>query len=264
VAWNGSVWVATGPVAAAYSYDGITWTGVAVPCSYNVTGLAWNGSFWLAGGGVYNSNYTSPIVSSSDGITWNRVPGVITLVDGINTVGGYGIAWNGSLWVAVGQAGNVNNTIITSTDGITWTGRGTTVFSTYGYGVAWNGSVWVAVGTGGFTVATSSDGITWTGLAPSLLFSTQGMGIASRRVLPYTGAPTFPDRYVRGTITAGGTGSVLTTYTDIKPYSIVSISRNSTTAVNARPAFVSSIQGGTGFTITNTVPDTSTYNYIVM
>lgn len=46
-----------------------------------------------------------------------------------------GVAWNGSLWVAVGEG---TNSIATSPDGITWTGLGTTIFTTGGSGVAWN------------------------------------------------------------------------------------------------------------------------------
>ena len=79
---------------------------------------------------------------------------------------GYGVAWNGTMWVAVGQG---TNTIAYSSDGITWTGLGTSAFSSVGHGVAWNGTRWVAVGQGTNTIAYSSDGITWTGLGTSTL-----------------------------------------------------------------------------------------------
>jgi hypothetical protein len=50
------------------------------------------------------------------------------------SAGGYGIAWNGTLWVAVGEAGA--NTIATSPDGVNWTGRGSNVFPARGVAVA--------------------------------------------------------------------------------------------------------------------------------
>ena len=107
------------------------------------------------------------IVTSLDGITWT--PATSTPITSV-----WGIAWNGSYWVAVGSG--AINTIATSPDGINWTGRGRTVFTTQGNGIAWNGSYWVAVGQGTNTIATSSDGITWT---PSTLSPfTVGRGIA--------------------------------------------------------------------------------------
>ena len=49
---------------------------------------------------------------------------------------GYGVAWNGTRWVAVGQDAS-GNSIAYSHDGITWYGAGNTVLNT-GYGVAGN------------------------------------------------------------------------------------------------------------------------------
>ena len=87
------------------------------------------------------------------------------------------MAWNGSLWVAVGIG---KNTIATSKDGKTWTASKNSIFKKNGttkyegcLGVAWNGSYWVAVGAGVSggedditkvkgKIATSKDGKTWT------------------------------------------------------------------------------------------------------
>lgn len=71
----------------------------------------------------------------------------------------YRIAYNNSLYVAVGAGG----LLITSTDGITWTSR------TSGFGandircVVWDAtnSLWIAAGGNG-TITTSPDGTTWT------------------------------------------------------------------------------------------------------
>lgn len=79
---------------------------------------------------------------------------------------GFGVAWSGTLWVAVG---NGTCSIATSTDGISWTPRDMfNVITSTGYGVAWNGFLWVVAGYSGGTtntnsIATSPDGITWTG-----------------------------------------------------------------------------------------------------
>jgi hypothetical protein len=85
------------------------------------------------------------------------------------------IAYNGTLWVAVGQG---SNTIAWSVDGSSnWTGLGTATFSTAGNDVAWNGQMWMAVGQGGNTLASSTDGKIWTGLGTTT-FTSSGNGIA--------------------------------------------------------------------------------------
>jgi hypothetical protein len=86
--------------------------------------------------------------------------------------------------------------------------------------------------------------------------------VASRTVLPYDGSNSFPPTF-RGTITANGTTGVTGLNPNVKSYSNIILNRNST-GVTGAPAFVSSVLGGTGFTIVNTVPDTSTYNYMIM
>ena len=53
-----------------------------------------NGSLWVAVG-----LGTNTIATSSDGITWIPVENS----NNIFTNYGYGVAWNGSLWVAVGK-----------------------------------------------------------------------------------------------------------------------------------------------------------------
>lgn len=68
------------------------------------------------------------------------------------------VAWNGTVWCAIGQ-----NTAVaaTSPDGFTWTER--TLPSTSDWRkVVWNGTVFCAIAWGGTVAATSPDGITWT------------------------------------------------------------------------------------------------------
>ena len=70
------------------------------------------------------------------------------------------IAWNGSLWVAVGPG---INTIATSTDGIIWTGLGNHIF-TEATSICWNKAYWVAGGSGTNSLAYSMNGSDWIGL----------------------------------------------------------------------------------------------------
>ena len=120
VAWNGSIWVAAGlgKNAIATSKDGITWKAsksansvfkvlVDVEDDFPVTaecsGVAWNGSLWVAASIAKNA-----IGTSKDGITWTasksansifKIPGAFGHVP---PNGAVDVAWNGSLWVAVG------------------------------------------------------------------------------------------------------------------------------------------------------------------
>ena len=74
-----------------------------------------------------------------------------------------GIAWNGSIFCAVGYRNN-NVYIVTSTDGETWIEHSPTKNGIL-YNVAWNGSIFCAVGYGSGDadayIITSTDGITW-------------------------------------------------------------------------------------------------------
>ena len=154
VAWNGTMWVAVGNGTGntiAYSYDGITWTGLSTSIfSTSGNGIAWNGKMWIAAG-----TGTNRLGYSYDGINWTGATTTNILV-----TSGNGVAWNGNLWVAVGSGGN---TIAYSSNGTSWNGATTTnIFSTSGNGVAWNGNMWIAGGQGTNTLAYSYDGMTWT------------------------------------------------------------------------------------------------------
>jgi hypothetical protein len=110
--------------------------------------------------------------------------------------GGWGVAWNGAMWVAVGADGLSTVKAVYSYDGSTWSESDLRTVASYGveFGVTWNGSVWIASGAdaSGHTVAYSSNGVNWTE-APSSsnVFvgsggNATGLCLASRRVLPYT------------------------------------------------------------------------------
>ena len=159
-------WVAVGRTgnSIAYSFDGISWTGIgtSIFSTYGL-GVAWNGTRFVATGAGTNS-----IAYSTDGISWTGIGTAIFSTQG------NGVAWNGTRFVATGSG---TNTIAYSTDGISWTGIGTAIFSTSGVNVAWNGTIFVAVGQGTNSIAYSSDGISWTGIGTSI-FSTSGYGVA--------------------------------------------------------------------------------------
>jgi hypothetical protein len=133
---------------------------------------------WVA---VGNANNSTSISYSSDGILWKGITGSTDIFSR-----GRGVAWNGQMWVAVGEEGDsittLNNTIAYSYDGIIWTGvTGSTDIFSNGRGVAWNGNMWVAVGqkaTNGRSIAYSYDGKTWKIDTYGNDFLSNGYGVA--------------------------------------------------------------------------------------
>ena len=204
------------------STNGITWTiRPFTDAKYGSGyGIAWNGSAWTAVGQFQINDWgnikNAPIIISADGITWSEpifpiipitpiIQGILNLPDAklatsysasLNSV-----AWNGQLWVAVG---NITLTIgigITQTyyigqivtcsdiNNLIWTMRPIANLETIdnysaaseGKAVAWNGQLWVAVGVFGVTpkyITTSSDGINWsTPISPANVISGQANGV---------------------------------------------------------------------------------------
>jgi hypothetical protein len=84
VAWDGSLWVATGshPNNLATSPDGITWTLRTSQIPGIVTGIASNGDLWVT---VGQGGAAASIATSPDGITWTARTSPFT-------VGAYGVA----------------------------------------------------------------------------------------------------------------------------------------------------------------------------
>ena len=163
----------------AYSYNGIDWIPVVNSSNifaYAGLAVAWNGIRWVAVGTGNNA-----IAYSPNGIDWTAVPTSITIGDLVYDMTvfdfGNGIAWNGTLWVAVGQG---DNSIAYSSDGITWSGSSYSYnIFTVGRGIVWNGTIWVAVGEGPiYTIAYSYNGINWDGVPGSKNILYQALGIA--------------------------------------------------------------------------------------
>ena len=110
---------------------------------------------------------------STDGKFWNTSSG------GFST-GGYGVAWNGSLWVAAGDGGSSASNMMWSTDGKTWNPPTGNTFYSLGRSVAWNGSLWVAAGnavSAAGSMMWSTDGKTWNASANNT-FSGAGNAVA--------------------------------------------------------------------------------------
>ena len=124
---------------------------------------------------------------SADGLNW------IAATSPFNTAGGYcnGIAYNGTVWVAVGSNVQVASapsvTVAYSYDGISWiNASGTTFNGTVGgvaFGVAWGKDKFVAVGCSALatpvtnTCIYSYDGINWLA-ASNNIFGTGGGSVA--------------------------------------------------------------------------------------
>ena len=192
-----------GPITT--STDGITWTNPIVPdipvtqavqdiydsdaakkygieYRYYLFNIAWNGTMFLAVGyiqiGIVTTYITYTIgcvVTSSDGITWTVQTIPVLNTDPTYTtqeiISGKYVAWNGQIWVVVGNFGTYPGSITSSSDGISWTDPvfpGHTIVSGEGTAVAWSGSIWVAIGYWSdvdghqYYITTSTDGITWT------------------------------------------------------------------------------------------------------
>ena len=167
--WYCATWIApnwiigasgTGDGNTMFSMDenyNITPIGAVLP--YDCYGIAWNGQYAIAVGD--NADSLGGIRSSSDGITWSPITsGGFTMTNR----SGYGVAWNGFMWVIVGSGGPLNSIrYSTDRDGANWI-TCTGGFS-IGYGVAWNGLMWVAVGQGNSGIKYSYNGINWSNAA---------------------------------------------------------------------------------------------------
>ena len=146
--------------ASAAPYD-LTWTtaggGANVPTE----------NFMVAGG--YGSNR---LIYTYDGINWLvSTNGNDILTTPCNTV-----AWNGSLWLAGGEAvGPLYNSFAYSSDGIRWTAGFSDL--TVCYAIAWNGTMWVAGGSGTTKLAYSYDGLNWVSVGGSI-FTTACRAVA--------------------------------------------------------------------------------------
>jgi len=169
VAWNGTMWVATGVSnnlltgnTMAYSYNGINWTGLGRIFNSQGTSVAWNGIIWVASGNDVSGNIITlinntflSICTSYNGIDWNKNPNLLTPINSLT--------WNGSNWLA-GSDGLYCwlfcqlNTNYYCHDGINWYKHPLTVAATVR--MFYKGDKWFNLT--GSSVQYSYDGVNWT------------------------------------------------------------------------------------------------------
>lgn len=154
---NGTNFLAasTSSTTAATSTDGVTWTSRTL--NFAPVALTANGTIFVALGSGTQA------ATSADGITWtNR-----TLADSA-TWGA--VAWNGSIFCAMGVDGSGNVLSNTSADGITWTSHSTGLLASAVTSIGWNGTAFV-MGTSNLVAPAianlyrSTDGIVWTAIS---------------------------------------------------------------------------------------------------
>jgi hypothetical protein len=213
ITWNGSIFVAVGDGSGntiiysdPHSYT--TWHTTTNPFSTQCNSVAWNGRMWVAVGigssAIAYSNTDGSgniILDGSGNMIWTNASSTLT--------DGYGVAWNGQIWVAGGVGGPF---IVYSYDGITWINgiifNPNSITITRINNAAWNGSIWVATVytfLGGGYTANSYDGITWR-ISNSSVFSFIIHKVAFNNRRPYT--LTFPANVSTATIS-----SISTSYT---------------------------------------------------
>jgi len=162
-----TIWVGTGQIIPGtssnvrYSYDGENWESpINLPNMSTMNTAAYNGTLWVGAGNATASN--SMIQYSSNLTQWNTTTGDLFTPD-------YPVArvaWNGSIWVAVGATESLETrSIAWSATGTNWNYATTGGFvAGIGYDVAWNGSLWVAVGQGSSpenSMLFSTDALNW-------------------------------------------------------------------------------------------------------
>jgi hypothetical protein len=189
VAWNGTVWFAVGKMVlgnfyqnSGYSYDGKQWDYANIPLS-EVYGIAWGNGMWIATGTADTSELGGGgfayLYSLDDNWQKGSLPDIITEDMRLFTKAGRAAAWNGSLWIAVGEG---TTTMLSSTDGFQWTRVVNSPFGPDGIGrsITWGNNMWVATGASAErtsdgslerAVAFSTDGVNWT---PIRIFGSGG------------------------------------------------------------------------------------------
>jgi len=221
------------------SYDhGQTWVPTNPTFTEGANGVAYNGKLWVMCGA--NSPEIGQFVYSTDGVNWNSDTVLYDVSGNIYTstsARAQRVAWNGMYWIAVGQLFPYGN-VLKSYDGVRWQ----SIIGTNGLqarDITWNGASWVMTGydigailigtdngAGGIYVVSnpvepdtlypqnlsmliSYDGDNWFSINGTQ-FTSSGYGIASRRVLPYTGLNISAASGVSPTGPTGPTGPAST------------------------------------------------------
>ena len=164
IATNGQMWIAGGytrstPISStteslAYSYDGITWTGVGFPLTFTTAcnSVIWTGTRWVAGGSGNNI-----IATSSDGINWSTALGEGSLIlSSCNSLSNIG-----TLVVAGGIDGSGGVIAYSNNGGTTWTQTTNGSFTNACTVVGTDGTIFVAGSSSSKALLYSTDGNNW-------------------------------------------------------------------------------------------------------
>jgi sugar lactone lactonase YvrE len=186
VGWNGKMWLVSNQFGVnstsalntyflQYSYDGKNWTRTnGLTSQFRTNSFAWSDSLgiWVAAGESGYGTQTT-LQWSTDGLIWNNATsgGFAGAMPGAGNTGGFGVAWNGSYFIAVGAGNTVNNTILKSTDGKTWTNSMSGAFAVQGRAITWSQghNMWIANGNNSSTtgqIKTSPNGLEWSNVGP--------------------------------------------------------------------------------------------------
>jgi len=227
LAWNGSLFVGVGSydlilgsISSNITFgigqiitspNGVDWTirEIASITAQNDAqlentgyGVAWNGYIWVVVGSWSLGEDTATITTSTDGINWTQPISPQNVMISSQSIA-RDVAWNGYIWVAVGQwiDNNSNKLIIsTSTDGIVWSNpiNPSTYTDANLFSITWNGTIFIATGfvtvdeneeiTNGI-IMRSEDGITWSHIINSDVVGI--LTVVTKRSLPYTNPQTF-------------------------------------------------------------------------
>jgi hypothetical protein len=212
-----TLWVAVGSGSVSdilTSHNGKTWNNVSdqidpLVGSDKLSGYAVAFGYDPLGSPLWVATGFSNTLWSSDGQTWNISYGSpFSLVGG----GGYGVAYNGVLWVAVGSNNSNVHTIRYSPDGRTWYNASGTMFDVLGTSVTYDSSGWIAVGddTSGNNILHSDDGINWTVRSE---FDIPIYGISATSPLPPNSPTTFTFTDTSGNVYTTSDVSGWNTYT---------------------------------------------------
>jgi hypothetical protein len=158
IGYGAGLWVIGTATTRVYtSPDSITWTSRTTPAS-GVDFIAHNGLMWVAGRAA-----STQMMYSFDGEVWveSAFPSASQWRD---------VAWNGSVWVAIAQGGQ----LAVSSDGVSWA-AGSVGFGTGWSRIASNGTRFVAVQNGVAGAGYSADGLSWTS---TTLAASQYLGLA--------------------------------------------------------------------------------------
>jgi len=148
VAVGGGVGDSAGTVMV--SADGKTWAIAPPLAGASLSEVVWAGNQFVAvGSSIGTSNAQAVAATSPDGMTW-----AVHAIDGYLSVL-YDVAWNGSIFVAVGYPGAA-----TSADGISWQQPGAGTVGAVS-AIAWSGHRFLTCGV--VYCASTTDGATWEG-----------------------------------------------------------------------------------------------------